>query len=333
LDIGARTGGGEALFQLRLDLEKLGYICKMVALNENIYNLKLPDKFTKYISSDDDICRVADIIDNDRNCFIVPETATNFLLKIKYCQKIIWWLSTEYYDGKIREHTHYNLFDSILKNTYSLLRYIYKNIKNTIKYKKNRYPLSEALNISNFYYCKDVLINKYNIESELLIHSIGIDFLKRGMYTSATGRENIVLYNPKKPSTVMRKLLKRNKFNYVPVENLSVDEMISLFRKSKVYVDFGQFPGPERLPKETVYNGVNVIVGKNNAATNYQDVMVPEEFKISCSEKIEFIEEKIQLLIDDYEKYSSMYDDYRNMIFNMEKNYYAQLENIFGNKR
>ena len=39
--------------------------------------------------------------------------------------------------------------------------------------------------------------------------------------------------------------------------NMTPEEISDLFRKVKLYVDFGNFPGPERLPKEAVYNGVN----------------------------------------------------------------------------
>jgi len=329
LDVGSRTGGGEAIFQLRVDLENMGYRAVILSRDKHVRDAELPEKFKKYVNGTEDFCFPQDVKDEPDNCIIVPEVATTFLFEYKNIQKAVWWLSSRYYDGKCRIKNRPDSFKSYLMHAYDYAGYLRHCVRRIKKYGKPRYPLSEVCNIAGYHHVEEILKNKYKVEPELLIHSIGVDFLNIGMYTEKTGREDIVLYNPKKPSKIVNQLLERKNFNFVPVKGLSVDQMIELFRKSKVYVDFGQFPGPERLPKETVYNGVNVLVGRKNTSNNYNDVMVPDEFKLSHRESIEEIERKIRLLIDDYEKYFPLYDDYRNMVRDMEKNYYSQMEQIF----
>lgn len=329
-DKGSRTGGGEALFQLRIDLENLGYHCRIVCKNRTVYDTPLPKKFHKYIRSKEDRCLPEDIVDDSQNCLIVPETTTTFLFRYNNVQKVIWWLSSRYYDGKCRIENRPEMFRYQVKIIGDVARYLVKSVIRLIKYQRLRYPINQALNIAGYHHVKEILTNHYHVESVLLIHPIGVDFLAKGMYTDPANRRDVVLYNPKKPSKIVCQLLDRGNFHFIPIQGMTVEQMIECFRTSKVYIDFGQFPGPERLPKETVYNGVNIIVGKRNTACNDLDVMVPAQFKLDVHMPIDEIELKIALLMQDYEKYAPLYDDYRDMIKNMECVYHKQLDEIFG---
>ncbi|MBR4627239.1 MAG: hypothetical protein IKO47_06010 [Ruminococcus sp.] len=333
LDVGSRTGGGEALFQLRCDLEDMGYRTYIAYKGSDLKEMVIPEKFRKYVLTEGCICRLSDVADEEDNCIIVPEVATTYLFGFKKIQKAVWWLSSNYYDGKCRFRNRPEGAVNEIKKCYDYAGYLKKCAVRLYKYRKVRYPLTDVVNISGYNHVDDILRKKYHLEPVLLIHSIGQDFLNNKMSEeeASAERENNVLYNPKKPSKLMESLLKRNKFNYIPIINMSPDEMIALFRKSKLYLDFGPFPGPERLPKETVYNGVNVMVGKRNTATNYLDVRVPDKYKIDVKSSPEKIEQLIQYMLDNYKKIYPEFDDYRQMVENMEKVYYEQLGGIFGN--
>ena len=120
-DKGSRSGGGEALFQLRIDLENLGYRCRTVCKNRAVYDTSLPKKFQKYIHSKEDRCLPEDIVDDSKNFLIVPETTTTFLFRYNNIQKVIWWLSSRYYDGKCR-----------IENRPEMFRYQKWNIKDFV---------------------------------------------------------------------------------------------------------------------------------------------------------------------------------------------------------
>ena len=58
------------------------------------------------------------------------------------------------------------------------------------------------------------------------------------------------------------------------------------YTEAKLYIDLGEFGGPERIPKEAVYFGCNIIVANHNAAANDFDVAIPQEYKIDDNESI-----------------------------------------------
>ena len=105
--------------------------------------------------------------------------------------------------------------------------------------------------------------------------------------------------------------------------------MINLFRTNKLYIDFGNFPGPERLPKETVFNGMNILVWNHNAAST-NDVMIPRKYKLNTNITVSEVEIHIQNMLNNYERDFHDFDEFRHMISEMEMNYYRQLSQIFG---
>ena len=71
-------------------------------------------------------------------------------------------------------------------------------------------------------------------------------------------------------------------------------QLLELYRNSKVYMDFGTFPGAERVPKEAVVNGCSVLTGLYGASGYYNDVPLPKEYKIEANVKnLPLIKEKL----------------------------------------
>ncbi|MGC8677909.1 MAG: hypothetical protein ACP5UF_06830 [Hydrogenobaculum sp.] len=57
------------------------------------------------------------------------------------------------------------------------------------------------------------------------------------------------------------------------------DQVIETLQKAKVYIDFGNHPGKDRIPREAAILGCCVITGKRGSATFFEDVPIPEEYK------------------------------------------------------
>lgn len=49
---------------------------------------------------------------------------------------------------------------------------------------------------------------------------------------------------------------------WIPIENMTTQQVKSLLGNSKVYVDFGNHPGKDRFPREAAIMGCCVITGK-----------------------------------------------------------------------
>ncbi|MCH4835730.1 hypothetical protein [Bifidobacterium pseudolongum] len=325
LDGGAYSGGGEAMFQLGCDLISRGYKVSIIDARRDPA-VRPPQKFDKYFEYGLTYCSQEDVVDSPSNAVIVPESATEYLFNYKRVKPIIYWLSYENYDGRYswnEAETYFNrVIQGMRRNVFKMLHFM----KNVIRYGKARYPLQNAVNLSGSNYTNMKLANE-GAPFLPLFHSIGVDFINAGMCTSKENRKDVILYNPAKPSRLTRKLVKRGKYAYVSIQSMTVDQMIELFRQAKVYIDFGNFPGPERLPKETVFNGVNVLVWNLHAAET-DDVLVPQQYKISVNSKVEDVEFLLGEMLRHYQEQNQDFDDFREMIAQLQSEYDLQLDAI-----
>lgn len=326
IDMGAYSGGGEALYQLGCDLVDMGYPVSIAYLDEKTH--KPPKKINKYIEHGLDVIHVDHVKDCSDALLITPESCTDVLFRFKHINKMIWWLSYDWYDGTYTWDWNAPFVDMLCEGYKRNIVRTVSFISNIGRYGHYCYPLRDIINIAGSYYIQRNMLEKRHIASKLLIHSIGTDFLHAGLFSSKNGRADRVLYNPAKPSKLMKQLLRRNKFDYVPIQGLNFGQMIELFRTSKLYVDFGNFPGPERLPKETVFNGMNVLVHRFHAAAT-DDVLIPDKYKVDPKASPEYIESKIDEMLKMYEQQYQDFDAFRQTILGMESRYYSQLKQIF----
>lgn len=88
---GSITGGPEALHQLVYSMLRLGIDASIVYHGASS-EVMVPDEYKHY-----DV-PVSDYIeDATDNVIICPEKMVDVLLRFSYCQKILWWLSANYY--------------------------------------------------------------------------------------------------------------------------------------------------------------------------------------------------------------------------------------------
>lgn len=309
------TGGTEALHQLHHYLKQLGTKSYMVYhdIDYNYTRAKVPERYLKY-AANDSVVNGSDIIDDKSNLLIVSESATAMLWKYSNIKKIVWWLSVLFYDGG---NLH---FKNSIKHWLKMNVTQFPNFTCFKKY-HSPYPVSEVMHYCASEFAYEYVTKTLKQKATKLIEPISKEFLDAGMYTEIDGRKDIVVYNPAKPSLIMKKLLERGKFIYRPIVNMTAEQIIMLFRETKLYVDFGEFPGPERIPKEAAYNGTNVLVGKRNASVNSFDVNIPDIYKVEDLTDINSIEEQIGRMLCNYKEDFTDFDIYRQQIDSLEKNF------------
>ena len=179
------------------------------------------------------------------------------------------------------------------------------------------------------FYAKQHLKNKGINKLFFLSDYINKNFFKRN--PDNLKKENIVLYNPKKGLNFTSKLIKKtNDIKFIPIENMSRNEVISLMKKAKVYIDFGFHPGKDRLPREAAICNCCIIVGKKGSAKFQEDVPIPEEFKFERKvSNIPNILNKIKECLYNYETNVEKFRDYRSYIKKEYENFKKDLKNIF----
>lgn len=137
-------------------------------------------------------------------------------------------------------------------------------------------------------------------------------------------RDLEILYNPLKGLHYTDEIRRRSekKFHFTPISGkdnsrLSPTEVIKLLGRGKVYIDFGNHPGMDRLPREAAMAGCIVITNKEGAAYYDEDVPIPSQYKIETFD-VERIHSLLKECIEKYEERVHDFDAYREWIEQQE---------------
>lgn len=299
------TGGPTLAHQLCYKLRSLGYEAFMYyyfCKNQNPVNANYKKYHLPYVDM---------IEDYSANIVITPETNVNLLRGVKHAMKIIWWMSVD------------NYFKSLKSK-----RNLFLDLGGIRRYNIHR---DDVFHFGQSYYALDFL-EKQGIRRDKIFYLS--DYLERDFIEKAlipTVKKDIVLYNPKKGIEFTKKIISNSlDLKYVPLENLSSIQMLDRLRSAKVYIDFGNHPGKDRIPREAAISGCCIITGKKGSANYKEDVCIPDEFKFCDSiADIPQVVHLIRAILLNYEKYSHYFEDYRNRILNEENIFDKSVQDIF----
>lgn len=321
------SGGPEALHQLAyylsLNFESV-FISYFNALSDD--DNIVPPRYAMYNVKTIGFKEINDLPDN---FVIIPENLYRLGKIYKHAKIAIWWLSVNnFHESSVKSDIKFLFRALSYKKIYLIQKYM-----SVFSFRKVR----AEYNFAASYYAMEYIKKKQLKNPKLLIEPISKDFLD--LYNPSKvengKRCDIILYNPKKGRAFTEKLIceSNGKFRFLPLENYSVEELIDLFSSAKLYIDFGEFPGAERLPKEAVLYGCLVITGKNGASAFYEDVVIADDFKWEAkTESIEPIIRQIGDMLDRYQDYYHCFDNYRNVVLNLESNFQKKLLEYFSDK-
>lgn len=308
-----RSGGPEALHQLRYYMEQAGLDAYIV-----YYNMKegvdpMPEPYGVYGIKRK---RIEEVDDTEKNTIISAESSTIELNRFRKIRKYIWWLSVNWFDYK-------PLTSKIL-----LKHKIYKLLgKETNISTYCNFRLEDCVHVCGSKYAYEYVI-RLGLKAEYLVEPISKVFLENNNQPDCE-RNDIILYNPAKPSDIMTKLLAEKHFQFKPLTKMTTLELIDAYKQAKLYIDFGHFGGPERMPKEAVYFGCCILVGKRNAAENDFDIAIPDKYKIENYDNLDIVNAAIQSVIDKYQDCLPDFIPFRNKIERLESDFIQQINNLF----
>jgi hypothetical protein len=326
------TGGPELLHQLVFNLRK--------ELNIDAYMYYFPsgirepvhESYKKYNNPD-----VESIKDEAWNILIVPEIYKAIII-LGSCQKIrklIWWLSIDFF-GHSRYLYRYEdkPYFFILRAYHKLLRLFNLNTFNiyiTDHLLKDPYIEQASYHLAQSFYSQKELLRQGLPEEKILYLSDYINDIFLIQEFDINKKENIVAYNPQKGYEFTRKIIGYDKnLSFIPIINLTREEVINLLKRAKVYIDFGNHPGKDRFPREAAILGCCVITGKRGAARYCEDVSIPDEYKFEDTFKnIPLIVGRIKECLTMYQEKEKDFNQYREMIRDEKSKFIADLKSIF----
>lgn len=137
-------------------------------------------------------------------------------------------------------------------------------------------------------------------------------------------RDPIVLYNPTKGFELTQKIIRyAPDIEFIPVTGMARAEIIELMRRSMVWIDFGNFPGKDRLPREAASCGLCLITGKHGTAKYHKDLAIPEEYKVADVNYADIgpITEKIRDILNNFDEHTKKFDSYRKHVKQEKKQF------------
>lgn len=298
-----KTGGTELAHQLVYEINRQGGKAFITYYSDGKSDPEINPAFLNYVSS---FTTVHDVIDSNENIIILPEINQSFADNFTNIQKGIWWMSVDNYLKRNGIKGHYKYF--------GFLRTIKHLITGNIKI--GGYPIdNEIIHLYQSEYAYQYIASNGASKCYRLSDYINQSYLIDEISEKSL-RDDIVLYNPKKGIDFTKKLIaKAPNLNWIPIENMTTEEVKELLRKSKVYIDFGNHPGKDRFPREAAISGCCVITGKRGSAAFYNDIPINDEYKFEdIDENLESIINKIKSCIINYDDHNLRFSEYREFI-------------------
>jgi len=302
------TGGSELVHQFCHELNSLS-LDSSIAYYPLSEKYLVPEEYSIY-----DV-KLSKLEDEHDNIIMLPEVATKFAYKIKTAKIAIWWLSVDNYYRKKGDNL----------------------IKDSVKYYKDllRLRLVPLMLMKNYFhfvqssYAKDHLSMR-GLESEFLS-----DYLNPIHFNQSSKiKEDIILYNPVKGAKITKGLISANRdFTFIPLEKLSNIQVQDLFKRAKVYIDFGNHPGKDRMPREAAMADCCIITGKRGSANNSIDVPIPQKYKFDDSKSVDnsMFRQIVLDIFSDYQKNVLNFGKYKDIIKNEQTIFKNQVSKIFKN--
>jgi hypothetical protein len=161
------------------------------------------------------------------------------------------------------------------------------------------------------------------------------DYISNAIFSSIDQnfpREKFIAYNPKKGFEFTKKIIQTfPSIRFVPLINMTKDQVCQTLKQASLYIDFGDHPGKDRIPREAALLGCCVITSRNGSAGNEKDVGIPDEFKFVKSENnLQAIGEAMSTCLSNYTVQTVKFEDYRSRIFKEKDIFSEEIKSVFG---
>ncbi len=230
------------------------------------------------------VCSISDM-DREENTVVFPEGLTKSVKLFKKAKCVIWWMSVDNYFTATKGS---NL----------------KELKEKIK-----------LHFVQSFYAQD-FVRKEFPDSKCVYLSDYINTEHGKFLFPAQYREKYALFNPLKGYQKLKPLMEYSSWlKWQPLSGYGLEETIVLMQNAMIYVDFGNHPGKDRIPREAAVNGCCVITNREGSAAYHEDVPIPEEYKFAdpgnCLEEIDHL---LHDICDDFSTHQDRFAAYRDWI-------------------
>lgn len=317
------SGGPELLHQLVYTLNTLGAQADIVYYGAD--HSSPPPAYSRYVKGS---VPFGEIEDSEENLIVVPEVSIHLLSRFKKAAKAIWWLSVDNFYILYRDKSFDAL--SFLFRTQGFFAVLKRLLKISIKHISFASPAIQQAraHLCQSHYAMDWCKRHGLTKVYGLSDYLADDYL--GLTPEVAQKEDLVVYNPKKGASFTKKLIRASPdLTFAPIIGMSRQEVIRLLLRAKVYIDFGNHPGKDRIPREARMAGCVVVTGTDGAARFDADVPIQEKIP-ARSENIRTIRNLIGTVMSDYATFNSRQSAYAEQIKRGKGDFVSQVKSLWG---
>ena len=321
------TGGGELLHQLVDFLNHYGECAYIVYIGKNDH--KVPNAYSKYN------IKVTEFVDdNDSSVVVCGEGFLYLASQYKNAQIILWWLSVDNAYNSELQLQYISLKDVFKWKFRTGLRALKLRLKNKMFFKHLSIRKIRSLNAINAYQSEYARLYLESLGFERLVplkDYINTEYYQADMINNSV-RKPKVLYNPRKGVEFTEKLIAMSPdIQWCPIQNMNRQQILDIFHSSMLYIDFGNHPGKDRLPREAALNGCCIITGRRGAAKNDIDINIPSAYKFDekTSSKEEIVN-RIRFVLNNYEICKKDFYHYKELILSEKEEFENQIIALFN---
>jgi len=287
---GVVTGGPEALHQL-VDAARANHWDAAICYYPS--RVDVMEAYRHY-----DVRVVSQIDDSVETIVIVAETAIAFLNNCVHSRRAIWWLSVDNFFVGL------GLGKTVPGHDPALLKSVCEAGSNIV-------------HLTQSDYARQFLAER-RVRSTVLTDYLAGAILNGAAQARTTEKADLVLYNPRKGLEFTERLIEASHWmlEWQPIQGLTSDEVANRLAHAKLYVDFGEHPGRDRIPREAAISGCCVITGRRGAAGNSVDLPIPRRFVLDERDP-EVVAKFLTLAtstLANFERVSLEFDPYRRWI-------------------
>ena len=212
------------------------------------------------------------------------------------------------------------------------LLYTYRNSKRflwwlSLDYFDDEMRFDDDVNhLTQSEYARKSLI-KCGIEARMLT-----DYIRMSECSYSINKQDLVTFTRAKANKSMDKLISalQNRFKLVELKGYSRLKATKLLCRSKVFLDFGNQPGRDRLPREAALQNNVVLTTASGAANNGIDVPLEKMYKCLFPNNFENVREIVEEALTKPERALFLQKEYRRFVLQSKEQFLSEVKNVFN---
>lgn len=317
---GAQTGGPEALHQLVDSLRRLGVDAWLWATPETRGSERVPD-YARY-----DAPETTEKMDEADTAVVLSETMLGLTSNWRRARIFCWWLSIDKcpYFGVLRRCQNARL-DGVEHAPFLLAKAVLGAQRRALP---DRLRLARMTHLSQSRFAHDFIRRTLWVSPTMLG-----DYIPAG--GRSTGRKPSTLsiaYNPTKGLQLTEEIrsLTDSSIEWLPIAGLTREGVDAMLDRATVYLETGEQPGKDRIPREAALRGCVVIMLRKGAGRSRADCPLPEEHVIEPGPgAAERFVTALTRVAADVEHHRSQQQPYLDMVLRDQAAFERAVEGIF----